>query len=92
MAVKAQSSSWNVVIATIIGLVILVISIVLYTGNLGRYSEEANSCENKGGVCANDCGENYAFTPLDCPSEVPKCCLPQREVPDKVFNWGGPIN
>ena len=88
---KGQSSSWNVIIATIIGLVVLVILIILFSGGLERFTSGANSCENKGGICANSCGDNYAYSPLSCPKSTPKCCLPQREVPDKVFNWGGNI-
>lgn len=87
---KGQSSGWNVITIAAIGIVVLFILIFLVINSSGNFSRGADSCEAKGGVCARECSfdEGFAAVPLNCPDDIPKCCIPQREImsPDAIDN------
>jgi len=81
---KAQSISLNVVVIAALALLVLVILSVVFIGRMGLWGQDVNNCENKGGVCAEECGQSNA---VDYPTEyavwsckdsggVPqKCCI-----------------
>jgi hypothetical protein len=84
--VKGQGNSWNVIVIATTGVVVLIVLIILLINNSNNYEDSASSCENKGGVCVGQCGENYIFVPLDCPKELPKCCIPRGEEVETVVS------
>jgi len=48
---KAQGMSLNVIIIAALGLLVLVVLAIIFTGNLGTTVREIDKCSNKGGTC-----------------------------------------
>ncbi|MBI4453241.1 hypothetical protein HY636_01215 [Candidatus Woesearchaeota archaeon] len=82
---KSQGLPINLVIIAAISLIVLVVLLYIFTGNIGKTSENIGSCRTKGGECANN-GEGECKNPKfpipifvsnDCQNTNPKnlCCL-----------------
>lgn len=88
---KSQGLSINVIIIAALALVVLVVLIIIFTGSIGKTSQNIGSCITKGGICADDerlkgqgCGGDYPiplFVSGDCEKTKPKnlCCIKLRE-------------
>ena len=61
---KAQGLSMNVIIIAALGLIVLVIMVLIFTGQIGVFSKSV-SCEARGGECLEDIGGNK------CPDHLP---------------------
>lgn len=78
---KAQGLSITVIIVAVIALLVLVILALVFTGGLGKFGLKVSDCENKGGVCADQCGVDIAedyptpFPEWACPEEGQVCCI-----------------
>ena len=84
---KSQSLSINTIIIAAIALIVLVVIIVIFTGGIGKTSQNLGSCVAKGGLCADDkklngaCGGDYPLAlivSIECPNTKPVknlCCL-----------------
>lgn len=64
---KSQGMPINTIIIAVIALAVLVVLIVIFTGGIGKTSENLGSCVTKGGICADDpplqgkCGGDYSI-------------------------------
>jgi nitrogen fixation-related uncharacterized protein len=80
---KAQGLSITVVIVAAIALIVLVVLVLVFTGKIGQYSENIETCEAKGGKCLADCNEEAGKIKrdlnIDCikpgTTENGLCCL-----------------
>ena len=82
---KSQGLSINVLIIAVLALAVLVVLIIVFTGSIGKTSENIGSCITKGGKCANanegECkDQNYPipiFVSGECQNTNPKnlCCI-----------------
>ncbi|MEK6947430.1 MAG: DUF948 domain-containing protein [Nanoarchaeota archaeon] len=83
---KSQGMPINTVIIAAIALAVLVVLIVIFTGGIGKTSQNLGSCVTKGGVCANtnglnnQCGGPYPIPLIvsgDCQNTQPVnlCCI-----------------
>ena len=78
---KAQGLSITIIIVAVIALLVLIILALVFTGGLGRFGLKVADCENKGGVCAEVCGQDEAegypteFPEWKCAEEGMKCCV-----------------
>ncbi len=53
---KAQGLPFNTIVLAIIALGILVVVILIFTGQIGKASQNLGSCSAKGGKCASELG------------------------------------
>jgi len=61
---KAQGLSLNVIILAVLGLLVLLVLILIFTGKMGFLSKEISGCESKQGAkCVDDAGDHQ------CPSD-----------------------
>ena len=64
---KSQGMPINIIVIAAIALAVLVVLIVIFTGGIGKTSENLGSCVTKGGICADDpllqgkCGDGYSI-------------------------------
>ena len=81
---KSQGMSMNVIIAAALALVVLVVLLAIFTGSIGKTSQNIGSCTTKGGECAskfgNVCKGEFPipiFVSGGCPDSKPKdlCCI-----------------
>jgi hypothetical protein len=86
---KAQSISINTIVVAAIALVVMVLVVMIFTGNMTRFRRNADACENNRGVCINvddtqeKCTGDYKIVRRDYPcyklnNEVDQtrvCCL-----------------
>ena len=79
---KAQGLPFNTIVLAVIALGVLIIVLLISTGNLGKLSKNFGSCAAKGGKCfpgepcsAKDYG--VPFVPSECDKSTPKgiCCM-----------------
>ena len=74
----AAELSINVIILAVIGLMVLVVIIAIFTKQSGRASSVFGECATQGGECQSendDC--NGPEIPDICPTnEKPVCCIP----------------
>jgi len=78
----------NVIIIAAVCLLVLFVLIYIFTGNLGKTSQNIGSCITKGGKCANKDGqcsgksyEDYQIPLLvsgDCTSAKGVCCIKSK--------------
>ena len=68
---KAQGLSLNVVIIAAVVLVVLIVLWSIFTGRMGGFSEELDTCK---GTCEvlSVCEDNGAVVPGYCPEEIEK--------------------
>ncbi len=52
---KGQGLPLNVVIIAVIVIVVAVVLITIFTGNIGKFRQAAESCATKGGSCEVNC-------------------------------------
>ena len=82
---KSQGMPINTIIIAALALIVLVILIAIFTGQIGKTAQNLGSCITKGGKCAND-GEGQCkdkdypisiFVSGECQKTNPKnlCCL-----------------
>lgn len=81
---KAQGMPLNVIIIAALALLVLVVLTIVFLGKMGSTSKTINSCTDKGGKCAEECGEVDAGT-KDYPTPYPawKCEVEEGEAPEK---------
>lgn len=75
---RGVSFSFELIIATVLGLVVLIVLIMIVTGNLGKSSNTLDlmgKCNSQGGFCARECNEGTYNGNLPCPKDVPNCCI-----------------
>ncbi|MFH2019898.1 MAG: hypothetical protein ABIJ34_00640 [archaeon] len=51
---KAQSISINTIVVAAIALIVMVLIMMIFTGNMSRFKRNTDSCENNGGTCIAD--------------------------------------
>ena len=72
MRKKAQGLSMNVIIIAAIALIVLVVMVAIFTGRMGNFARETDSCERNKGMCLD------ASDPLACigtyDSKISKPC------------------
>ncbi len=82
-AKKSQGLSVNTIIIAALALGVLIVLIVIFTGGIGKTSQNLGSCLTKGGTCQNPdgtCPEGYPITIFvsgDCEKSKTKnlCCI-----------------
>ena len=74
---KAQGLSLNTIIIAALVIMVLVILILVFTGRMGSFSAQSESCQAKGGQCKEGCGDGEMENVLggQCPSEDQVCCV-----------------
>jgi len=81
---KAQGLSTNTIIFIVLGMIVLVVLIVIFTGKTRIFGQQASSCEARGAgarcvASESDCsGATYRFG-TDCgdrDENTPVCCVP----------------
>lgn len=82
---KSQGLSINVIIIAVLALAVLIVLIVIFTGGIGKTSENLGSCLAKDGKCESDiegegCSKEYPipiFVSGDCKKSKPEnlCCI-----------------
>ena len=80
---KSQGLSVNVIIIAALALAVLLVLMVIFTGGIGKTSENLGSCLTKDGKCADKdgkCPDGYSipiFVAGDCKESKPKnlCCI-----------------
>ena len=80
---KSQGLSINVIIIAVLALAVLLVLIVIFTGGIGKTSQNLGSCTTKGGMCQQPdgkCPEGYSipiFVSGDCENAKTKnlCCI-----------------
>jgi hypothetical protein len=83
---KAEAMSLNMIIMAAIGLVVMIVLIMIFTGSIGKWKKSTESCEIKKGVCVSDeqdadsqyikCNGYYASVlPYTCEGEHKICCF-----------------
>ncbi|MBI2133202.1 hypothetical protein HYU11_00820 [Candidatus Woesearchaeota archaeon] len=72
---KAQGLSINTIIIALIALTVLVVLILIFTGAMGNWLNNTNSCEPVKGTCKDSC---FAGTEVqvsfNCKGEGMVCC------------------
>jgi len=63
---KAQGMPLNVIIIAILGLVVLVVLLAIFTGRVSKFGQSSNTCEGVGGtpVSENQCNISDGDIPL----------------------------
>lgn len=62
---RAQSISINTIVVAAIALVVMVLLVMIFTGNLTRWRRSTDRCESRGGVCIDEddiedrCSQEY---------------------------------
>ena len=70
---KAQSISMNTVIIAALGLLVLIVIALIFSGKIRVFGTESRKCSNQGGGCESLCESNEVEVPnTEC---VAKCCL-----------------
>ena len=77
---KAQGLSLNMVIMAAIALIILVIIVAIFTGNLGKFGVGVSACSTKSGTCKESCVDGETAIIAKCPEAgqdetLIKCCV-----------------
>ncbi|MCK5107830.1 MAG: hypothetical protein KAQ83_03825, partial [Nanoarchaeota archaeon] len=75
---KAQGLSLNTIIIAALVIMVLVILILVFTGRMGSFSAQSESCQAKGGQCKEDCVEGAEMVSVlggTCVSEDQVCCV-----------------
>ena len=73
---KAQGLPINMIIISALALIVLVVTIVIFTKGSSTFTSGALSCQSKGGNCIADKEKcDYEKTSFSCPREKPVCCL-----------------
>lgn len=85
---KGQGISINVIIIAAIALLVLVILSIIFTGRMGIFSHQVNSCSAKGGQCFDISGSSCSdasggkytlpYPLVKCETEGETCCLPGK--------------
>jgi len=61
---KAQSISINTIVVAAIALIVMVLIMMIFTGNMSRFKRNTDSCENNGGRCiAEDTADEECAPP-----------------------------
>ena len=75
---KAQGLSLTTIVVAALAILVLVVLAVIFTGRIGKFTKEAESCNAKGGRCiaAADCGEDSEIMEIySCRDTEVKCCI-----------------
>ena len=78
---NAQGLSLHVIIIALLGIIIMVVLIMIFTGKTKFFSKHLANCEAKGGTCLENCDANHVeHYGTDCASREderangPHCC------------------
>ena len=82
---KAQDLSLTTIIVAALAILVLVVLAVIFTGRIGKFTKEAESCGAKGGRCvdASECdlaGNEVIRDQYSCSNTELKCCLSKAVV------------
>ena len=64
---KAQSISINTIVVAAIALIVMVLIMMIFTGNMSRFKRNTDACENNGGRCIDS-----DTTEEECPAPYGK--------------------
>jgi hypothetical protein len=96
---KAQGISINTIIIAAIALIVMVLVILIFTGNIRNFRKSAGSCEGNGGVCVasedtckDDSAAGYQGRVLSqynewCTDNYPSkpyCCLTAKKIVEQT--------
>jgi hypothetical protein len=70
----AQGLSIQIIILVAIGLIVLIVLIAIFSRETGRTVGALESCESKGGSCAESCDNGKVLPYIDC-GESKVCCV-----------------
>ena len=82
---KAQGISMNVIIIAAIALIVLIILVSIFSGRMGLFNRDLteqtkNTCEQRGGICADSCQPGYVQSfGATCPNPGEICCIKVQE-------------
>ncbi|MFC2016638.1 hypothetical protein ACFLUF_02870 [Chloroflexota bacterium] len=74
---RAQGLSIRTIILAVIGLIVLVVLIAIFTRETGENINVLKSCEARGGICIpkdGPCGSGKIIPGLTCPTKDEICC------------------
>lgn len=86
---KGQGLSINTIVVAAIAVVILVVIILIFTGKIGVFNQNVNSCKQNGGQCINpaDTCTNGRIMGYSCgKGSNQKCCLSLDKPTDATNN------
>jgi len=63
---RGQGLPLNTIIIAAIVLIVLVIIILIFTGRIGGFNRDVQSCANNGGQCVDSCGDNQRQASFSC--------------------------
>lgn len=78
---KAQGLSLNVVVIAALGIIVLVILVIIFSGKADLFGKSLTNCQEKGGTCSGSCGpEDYVIKNTNCNNDKDLtndlCCMP----------------
>jgi len=94
---KAQGLSLNAIVIAVLALGVLVVLLLIFSGNIGGISKNLGSCLTKGGECAKS-GQCPPTRPIplfvtgDCEQANPKnlCCIKDSSSEDSPSSTASP--
>ena len=82
MRKKAQGLSLTTIVIAALAILVLVVLAVIFTGRIGKFTQEAESCQAKGGQCVSDTSDcletegNVIRSQYKCKEDT-TCCIAQ---------------
>lgn len=83
---KAQNISMNVIIIALLGLIVLVVIVSIFSGKIGLFNKSVGgTCKDQGGECMVKCNSDYPVRIIakgcdsegkDNTKETGPCCIP----------------
>ena len=77
--IKAQGLAIRVIILAVIGLIVLVVVIAIFTKESSKTVETLGSCALRGGGCKDDCSPGKIMPGIECEEEDDICCYGSEE-------------
>lgn len=72
---RGQGLSFNMIVIACLALIVLGVVAYIFIDKTDTASQAITDCEKThGGVCAVQCGENFAPVSSKCPDARPICC------------------
>ncbi len=95
---KGASISFNTITLAIVGIIVLLVIITVFTGKSNLISKDLSACESKGGVCQGSCADSFqTATDFVCTEQELTCCINVYDKPvedanvDVVDSWSSLI-
>lgn len=70
----AQMLSFHVIVMAILALIVLIVSVYIFSTQMGSNTRTLESCEGKGGKCLDDCKDGKVLYDVDCKGNN-VCCI-----------------